>query len=224
MYPFEYVVVFPGNWIEGRHRSRLRRTTRFLARHFVTNGRLDLCSFCTIMHITCILMSILALLCTFLDIAIPLCLSMHCHARSFLASRCIHSPALCVSNFRNHIEYMLLAYCACWISLFCRHDIVCTVPLRLVRPDESHRYRIFSVWDATRIEQFSALLTAWNVVVALHSCLKLLLLFANTCFITACCICMIIELPPALCISLCILSPCLRACLRAHLCLSCMFV
>ena len=93
--------------------SRLRRNTHFRTRYFMINGHPDLCSFCTIMHITCILMSILTFLCTFLNFGVHLCLSMRCHACSTLALRCIHSPALRVSNFRNHIKYMLVAYCTC---------------------------------------------------------------------------------------------------------------
>ena len=58
-------------------------------------------------------MSILTFSCTFLDIGIPLCLSIRCHACSNLALRCLRSPALRVSHFRNHIKYMLVACCTC---------------------------------------------------------------------------------------------------------------
>ena len=86
----------------------------------------------------------------------------HCHVHFLLfvylcVGACVvtHVPLLHCDAFTHRhcvCQTSRITLNICWyhivlvaISLFCRHDIVCTVHLRLVRPDESRRYRIFSV-------------------------------------------------------------------------------
>ena len=78
---------------------------------------------------------------------------LHLHHCAFTALLCFPLALRCHAFLSTLICMLLIP--SCLLSCFlCRHDIVCTVHLRLVQPDEPHRYGILRV---SHIENFYGL-------------------------------------------------------------------